>query len=230
MVYSSYLGGDKNTEMIPGTPSDRPLIKHVAIAGNIGAGKTTLTEMLARHFTWDVHYENTENNPYLADFYLDMKRWSFNLQVFFLSSRYQQILHIQQGNRTVIQDRTIYEDAFIFAPNLADMGLMERRDFENYTTLFQAISSQLKAPDLLIYLRASIPTLVEHIQMRGRDYEGSISIEYLKRLNERYENWITNYREGRLLIINVDQIDFQNKMEDSGRVFEAVQAELHGLF
>ena len=167
--------------MNAGLPTERTIIKYVAIAGNIGAGKTTLTEMLAKHFGWDVHYENTDNNPYLSDFYMDMKRWSFNLQVFFLSSRYQQVLRILQGNRTVIQDRTIYEDAFIFAPNLADMGLMERRDFENYLTLFQSIVSQVKAPDLLIYLKGSIPTLVEHIQMRGRDYEGNISIDYLKR-------------------------------------------------
>jgi deoxyadenosine/deoxycytidine kinase len=216
--------------MQSGLPSEKGRIKYVAIAGNIGAGKTTLCEMLARHFGWDVHYEDTENNPYLSDFYLDMKRWSFNLQVFFLSSRYQQVLRILQGSRTVIQDRTIYEDAFIFAPNLADMGLMERRDFENYLTLFQCIVSQVKAPDLLIYLKASIPTLVEHIQMRGRDYEGSISIEYLKRLNERYDSWINGYREGRLLIINVDQIDFSNNQEHSAKVLELVQAELHGLF
>lgn len=220
----------KYMTMNPGFPSDKTLIKHVALAGNIGAGKTTLCEVLARHFGWDVHYEDTENNPYLSDFYLDMKRWSFNLQVFFLSSRYQQMLRIQQGNRTVVQDRTIYEDAFIFAPNLADMGLMERRDFENYTTLFQSIISQIKAPDLLIYLKASIPTLVEHIQSRGRDYEGSISIDYLKRLNERYDNWISNYREGRLLIINVDQFDFSNNQEHAATVLEMVQAELHGLF
>ena len=216
--------------MNPGTPSDKSIIRHVAIAGNIGAGKTTLCEMLARHFGWEVHYEDAESNPYLSDFYLDMKRWSFNLQVFFLSSRYQQVLEILQGNRTVIQDRTIYEDAFIFAPNLADMGLMERRDFENYLTLFQSVISQVKAPDLLIYLKASIPTLVEHIQMRGRDYEGSISLEYLKRLNDRYDNWINGYREGKLLIINVDQLDFSNNKEHSGKVLEMVQAELHGLF
>jgi len=188
------------------------------------------TDLLARHFGWDVHYEDTQNHPYLSDFYMDMKRWSFNLQVFFLSSRYQQMLKIQQGNRTVVQDRTIYEDAFIFAPNLADMGLMERRDFENYTTLFQSIVSQIKAPDLMIYLKASIPTLVDHIQSRGRDYEGSISLDYLKRLNERYDNWISGYREGRLLVVNVDQLDFQNKKEDSARVIEMVHCELHGLF
>jgi deoxyadenosine/deoxycytidine kinase len=161
---------------------------------------------------------------------MDMKRWSFNLQVFFLSSRYQQVLQILNGNKTVIQDRTIYEDAFIFAPNLADMGLMERRDFENYLTLFQSIVSQVRAPDLLIYLKASIPTLVEHIQTRGRDYEGSISIDYLKRLNDRYENWISGYREGKLLVINVDNLDFFNNKEHSGKVLEMVQAELHGLF
>lgn len=227
---SHTFAAHKFTTMNPGLPSDKTLIKHVALAGNIGAGKTTLCEVLARHFGWDVHYEDTENNPYLSDFYLDMKRWSFNLQVFFLSSRYQQMLRIQQGNRTVVQDRTIYEDAFIFAPNLADMGLMERRDFENYTTLFQSIISQIKAPDLMIYLKASIPTLVEHIQNRGRDYEGSISIDYLKRLNERYENWIGNYREGRLLVINVDQFDFSNNQEHAAAVLEMVQAELHGLF
>ncbi|MFM8373735.1 MAG: deoxynucleoside kinase [Bacteroidota bacterium] len=216
--------------MNAGFPTEKGIIKHVAVAGNIGAGKTTLTEMLGRHFGWEVHYENTENNPYLSDFYMDMKRWSFNLQVFFLSSRYQQVLQILNGNKTVIQDRTIYEDAFIFAPNLADMGLMERRDFENYLTLFQSIVSQVRAPDLLIYLKASIPTLVEHIQTRGRDYEGSISIDYLKRLNDRYENWISGYREGRLLVINVDNLDFFNNKEHSGKVLEMVQAELHGLF
>ncbi len=216
--------------MTTGLPTERPMIKHVALAGNIGAGKTTLCEMLARQFGWDVHYEDAANNPYLSDFYLDMKRWSFNLQVFFLSSRYQQVLKILQGNRTVIQDRTIFEDAFIFAPNLADMGLMERRDFENYLTLFQSIVSQIRPPDLLIYLKASIPTLVEHIQMRGRDYEGSISIDYLKRLNERYDNWINNYHEGKLLVINVDNLDFQNKPEDTAKVFQMVQAQLHGLF
>ncbi|HMX39329.1 MAG TPA: deoxynucleoside kinase [Saprospiraceae bacterium] len=216
--------------MTTGSPTEKSMIRHVALAGNIGAGKTTLTEMLARHFGWDVHYEDAANNPYLSDFYMDMKRWSFNLQVFFLSSRYQQVLKILQGNRTVVQDRTIYEDAFIFAPNLADMGLMERRDFENYLTLFQSIVSSIRPPDLLIYLKASIPTLVDHIQMRGRDYEGSISLDYLKRLNDRYDNWINGYREGKLLVINVDHLDFQNNPADSGKVLEMVQAELHGLF
>ena len=204
--------------------------KHIAVAGNIGAGKTTLTEMLSKHYKWIPQFEDVDHNPYLNDFYEDMPRWSFNLQIYFLNSRLNQLLEIHRGTETVIQDRTIYEDAFIFAPNLADMGLMERRDFENYTTLFQSIISQIKPPDLMIYLKASIPTLVEHIQSRGRDYEGSISIEYLKRLNERYENWIVNYHDGRLLVINVDNFDFQNSKEDSGKVLEMVQAELHGLF
>jgi deoxyadenosine/deoxycytidine kinase len=203
---------------------------HIAIAGNIGSGKTTLTSMLAKHYNWKAHFEDADDNPFLNDFYEDMQRWSFNLQIYFLNSRFSQIIDIRKSGEKVIQDRTIYEDAFIFAPNLADMGLMERRDFENYTTLFQSIISQIKAPDLLIYLRSSIPTLVEHIQMRGRDYEGSISIDYLKHLNERYENWIGGYREGRLLIINVDNFDFQNDKEASARVLEMVQGELHGLF
>lgn len=207
-----------------------PTIKHVAIAGNIGAGKTTLCSQLAKNFSWDVHYEDTSTNPYLADFYDDMQRWSFHLQIYFLNSRYQQILNIQQGNRTVIQDRTIYEDAFIFAPNLHDMGLMSARDFDNYINLFQTMNQQVNPPDLLIYLRAGIPTLVEHIQARGRNYEGSMSLDYLKRLNQRYEDWINHYNDGKLLVINVDNLDFKNNPEDMGKVVEMVSAELHGLF
>ncbi|GJM33206.1 MAG: deoxynucleoside kinase [Saprospiraceae bacterium] len=205
-------------------------IKHIAIAGNIGAGKTTLCTQLGKQFNWSVHYESTENNPYLSDFYLDMQRWSFNLQIYFLNNRYQQILKIHEGDTTVVQDRTIYEDAFIFAPNLHDMGLMSSRDFQNYFELFKTMSSQIKPPDLLIYLKAGIPTLVSHIQARGRDYEGSMSLDYLKRLNERYENWIKDYKEGKLLVINVDNIDFKNDPEDLGKVVNMVSAELHGLF
>lgn len=207
-----------------------PNIKHVAIAGNIGAGKTTLTAQLSKHFGWDVHYESTDDNPYLSDFYEDMQRWAFNLQIFFLNSRYQQVLRILSGDRTVIQDRTIYEDAYIFAPNLHDMGLMSTRDFQNYFQLFKTMSSQIQPPDLLIYLRAGIPTLVSHIQERGRDYEGNMSLDYLKRLNERYENWISTYKEGRLLIIHVDNMDFKNNPEDLGEIINQVGAELHGLF
>jgi deoxyadenosine/deoxycytidine kinase len=205
-------------------------LRHIAIAGNIGAGKTTLSEKLSKNFDWDVHYEDTTNNPYLSDFYNDMARWSFNLQIYFLNSRYQQVLNIQRGDRTVIQDRTIYEDAYIFAPNLHEMGLMAKRDFDNYLTLFKNMSSQVKAPDLLIYLQASIPTLVDHIQSRGRDYEGSMSLEYLKKLNDRYENWISGYKEGRLLIINADNLDFEKNPEHVGQVIEMVNAKLHGLF
>ena len=204
--------------------------KHIAIAGNIGAGKTTLTTQLAKHFSWEPHFEDVEDNPYLADFYHDMHRWSFNLQVYFLNSRYRQILGIQRGEKTIIQDRTIYEDAHIFAPNLHEMGLMSKRDFENYFTLFEMMLEQVSPPDLLIYLKASIPTLVGHIQQRGRDYEGSISLDYLKRLNERYDSWASTYTEGKLLVINADDIDFINRPEDLGEIISKVQAELHGLF
>lgn len=206
------------------------MIKHIAIAGNIGAGKTTLCTQLGKSFNWDIHYESTENNPYLSDFYDDMKRWSFNLQIYFLNSRYKQILGIQQGNRTVVQDRTIFEDAYIFAPNLHDMGLMTTRDYQNYLDLFETMRTQIAPPDLLIYLRASIPTLVDHIQSRGRAYEGSMSLDYLKRLNERYESWITRYNEGKLLIISSDELDFKNNPEDAGKVVDMVRGEIHGLF
>ncbi len=205
-------------------------IKHVAIAGNIGAGKTTLTTKLANHFGWGVHYEDTEINPYLSDFYDDMNRWSFHLQIYFLNSRYQQVLQIRKGEETIIQDRTIYEDAYIFAPNLYEMGLMSERDFNNYTTLFQTMMSQVRPPDLLIYLRAGIPKLVSHIHSRGRDYEGSMSLEYLKRLNEKYERWINKYDEGNLLIIPVDNLDFENNQEDFGKVINLVDSEINGLF
>ena len=207
-----------------------PQIKHVAIAGNIGAGKTTLCSQLAKQFGWQVHYESTDDNPYLVDFYTDMRRWSFNLQIYFLHTRYNQIMQILNGDVTVIQDRTIYEDANIFAPNLHDMGLMTGRDFNNYISLFNSMTAYIQPPDLLIYLKASIPTLVDHIQTRGREYEGSISIDYLKKLNERYENWISQYKLGRLLVISTDELDFVNKQEDLGTVIQAVRTELHGLF
>ncbi|MDX1685643.1 MAG: deoxynucleoside kinase [Saprospiraceae bacterium] len=205
-------------------------IKHVAVAGNIGAGKTTLCDKLSGHFNWEVRYENADNNPYLADFYNDMTRWSFNLQIYFLNSRYQQLLNIHEGEHTVIQDRTIYEDAYIFAPNLHEMGLMTKRDFENYFTLFSTMVSQINPPDLLIYLKAGIPTLVNHIQSRGREYEGNMSLDYLKRLNARYEEWISSYKDGPLLIINADEVDFINNAEDLGKVVNMVQGEIHGLF
>jgi deoxyadenosine/deoxycytidine kinase len=188
--------------------------KHIVISGNIGAGKTTLSEKLSKHYGWEVNFESTDDNPYLEDFYNDMGRWSFNLQVYFLNSRYEQVLKIINGDKTVVQDRSIYEDAFIFAPNLHQMGLMSSRDFENFFRLFQLMNSQIKAPDLMIYLKASVPTLVRHIQQRGRNYENSMSINYLQLLNERYDEWINTYNEGKLLIINSDDLDFVNNPDD----------------
>ena len=203
---------------------------HIAVAGNIGVGKTTLTGLLAKNFNWEPHYESVDNNPYLDDFYKDMQRWAFNLQVYFLNSRFGQLKEFQESGKNIIQDRTIYEDAHIFAPNLHAMGLMTSRDFDNYSSLFKLMSSFVNSPDLLIYLRASVPTLVKQIQSRGRDYESSIRIDYLTRLNERYEAWISEYTSGKLLIIDTDDLDFSKNQEDLGFVVEKVNAELHGLF
>ncbi len=203
---------------------------HVAIAGNIGAGKTTLTKLLAKHFDWEAQYEDVLENPYLEDFYNKMERWSFNLQIYFLNSRFRQILELRESGKAIIQDRTIYEDAHIFAPNLHAMGLMTNRDYENYKSLFDLMESVVKGPDLLIYLRSSIPNLVSQIHKRGRDYENSISIDYLSRLNERYEAWVHNYNKGNLLIIDVDHINFVDNPEDLGSIITRVDGELHGLF
>jgi deoxyadenosine/deoxycytidine kinase len=203
---------------------------HIAVAGNIGVGKTTLTELLAKNFNWEPHYELVDDNPYLDDFYTDMQRWAFNLQVYFLNSRFGQLKEIQESGKNIIQDRTIYEDAQIFAPNLHAMGLMTSRDFENYANLFELMASFVKPPDLLIYLRASVPTLVKQIQARGRAYESSIRIDYLTRLNERYEAWISEYTQGKLLIIDTDDLDFTENQEDLGFIVDKVNAELHGLF
>jgi len=203
---------------------------HVAIAGNIGAGKTTLTKLLAKHYKWEAQLEDVVDNPYLDDFYNQMERWSFNLQVYFLNSRFRQVLQIRKSGKEIIQDRTIYEDAHIFAPNLHAMGLMTNRDFENYKSLFDLMESLVQGPDLLIYLRSSIPNLVSQIHKRGRDYENSISIDYLSRLNERYEAWISKYDKGNLLIIDVDNLDFVENPEDLGSIINKVEAEIHGLF
>jgi len=203
---------------------------HIAIAGNIGAGKTTLTTLLSQHLKMDPHYESVDENPYLEDFYHDMERWSFHLQVYFLNSRFRQILDIKKGNKDIIQDRTIYEDRFIFASNLHAMGLMTARDFENYASLFDLMELIVTPPDLLIYLKATIPTLVRNIHSRGRDYEKSINIDYLSNLNKRYNDWIDNYNKGKLLVIEVDDLDFVNKQEDLGTIIEKVNAEIHGLF
>jgi len=204
--------------------------KYIAVSGNIGAGKTTLCEKLGKHFDWEVQFESTDDNPYLNDFYEDMSRWAFNLQVYFLHNRYKGILDILKGEKTVIQDRTIFEDAHIFAPNLHQMGLMSERDFKNYFELFESMQTQIQAPDLVIYLRAGIPTLVNHIGKRGREYEGSISIDYLKRLNTRYDDWIQAYNAGPKLIVDVNEIDFVNKPEDLGMIIDKVSAQLGGLF
>ncbi|MDA9874901.1 MAG: deoxynucleoside kinase [Flavobacteriaceae bacterium] len=203
---------------------------HVAIAGNIGAGKTTLTQLLAKHYKWEAQLEDVVDNPYLDDFYNQMERWSFNLQVYFLNSRFRQVLQIRESGKNIIQDRTIYEDANIFAPNLHAMGLMTNRDFENYSSLFGLMESLVQSPDLIIYLRSSIPNLVSQIHKRGRDYENSISIDYLSRLNERYEAWIHGYNKGKLLIIDVDDLDFVENEEDLGFIINKIDAEINGLF
>jgi len=203
---------------------------HIAVAGNIGSGKTTLTGLLSKHFGWDAHYEDVDDNPYLNDFYNDMQRWAFNLQIYFLNTRFNQILSFRRSGKTLVQDRTIYEDAYIFAPNLHTMGLMSTRDFENYFTLFNMMGSLIQPPDLIIYLRASVPTLVRQIQKRGRKYEDSIRLDYLKRLNERYEAWVESYKLGKMLVVDVDSYNFIDKQEDLSVVIDKVNAAVNGLF
>ena len=200
---------------------------HIAIAGNIGSGKTTLTTLLSKHYGWEPQFEDVDDNPYLNDFYKDMQRWSFNLQIYFLNSRFGQVQEIHKGDKDVIQDRTMYEDAHIFAPNLHAMGLMSTRDFENYQSLFGLMNNFIPAPNLLIYLRSSVSNLVEQIQKRGRDYENSIRIDYLSRLNERYEAWISSYNRGHLLIIDVDDLDFQQNKEDLGTIIDKIDAKIN---
>ena len=204
--------------------------KHIAVAGNIGAGKTTLTELLSKHYKWIPHFEDVDHNPYLMDFYEDMPRWSFNLQIYFINSRLRQLTEIQRGTETVIQDRTIYEDANIFAPNLYEMGLMSKRDFDNYYLFFQTLKMMVEPPDLLIYLKASVPTLVGQIQKRGREYEENIRLDYLKRLNEYYNKWIDNYKEGPLLVVDIDKNKFPENEEHLGEIIRRVDSELYGLF
>jgi deoxyadenosine/deoxycytidine kinase len=204
--------------------------RHIAISGNIGSGKTTLTDLLAKHYKWEPRFEDADDNPYLSDFYDDMQRWSFSLQVYFLNSRFNQVLDIRKSGKTVIQDRTIYEDAYIFAPNLHDMGLMPTRDFNNYQSLFKLMSSLVQPPDLLIYLRADVPKLVKQIQARGREYENTIRIDYLTRLNERYEAWITDYDLGKLLILDVNNSDFANNPKDLSEAIDKIDALLYGIF
>ena len=202
---------------------------HIAIAGNIGSGKTTLTKMLAAHYGWTPKYESVDFNPYLADFYEDMARWSFNLQIYFLNKRFKDVVEIAKGDAVIVQDRTIYEDARIFAPNLHDMGLMSTRDFENYSDLFDLMMSLVGTPDLLIYLKSSVPALISKIQKRGRDYEKSIRIDYLTGLNDKYENWIKDCK-GNLLVIDADNLDFAGRPEDFDKVTDMIDAQLYGLF
>lgn len=208
----------------------KKVLKHIAVAGNIGAGKTTLTSVLAKHYKWTPHFEDIDQNPYLVDFYEDMHRWSFNLQVYFLNNRLKSLESIRNGKDVVIQDRTIYEDAYIFAPNLYDMGLMNKRDFENYSSLFHTLVKLVQPPDLLIYLKASIPKLVDQIQKRGREYEENIRLDYLKRLNEYYNKWIDKYEDGQLLVIDIDNLDFTENDEDLAEVLRRVDAQINGLF
>lgn len=203
---------------------------HIAVAGNIGAGKTTLTSMLAKHYKWEPHYEDADNNPYLDNFYEDMLRWSFNLQIYFLNNRFRQIIDIRKSGRNVIQDRTIYEDAYIFAPNLHSMGLMSSRDFENYVSLFEMMSDLVQPPDLIIYLKGSVPTLVQQIQRRGREYEGSIRLDYLNKLNERYEEWVSSFEKAKILTFDIDNNKFMDNAEDFGLIIQSIDAELFGLF
>jgi deoxyadenosine/deoxycytidine kinase len=224
---------DNFTNLASGIRHHKPKVNdmmHIAIAGNIGSGKTTLTGLLAKHYKWEAHYEKADDNPYIVDFYNDMQRWSFNLQIFFLKSRFKNVMDIQKSGRTVIQDRTIYEDAEIFAPNLHTMGLMSTRDYQTLFELFKLMSKLIKPPDLLIYLRASVPTLVSQIESRGREFENAIRIDYLKRLNERYEAWIERYKPGRFLIVDVNELNFTKRPEDLRYVINKIDAELFGLF
>lgn len=211
-------------------PDDATPPKHVTISGNIGAGKTALTKVVGAYFDWETVYEQVDENPYLTDFYNDMRRWSFNLQVYFLSKRFHQLRRIEQSDASVVQDRSIYEDAQIFARNLYEMDLMSARDYENYTELFSIMTTYLQPPTLLVYLRASVPTLVNHIQERGRNYESTLQIDYLERLQGHYERWISTYDRGPKLIIDVDEIDFVKNETDRRTVLNQIESRLFGLF
>ena len=202
---------------------------HIAIAGNIGAGKTSLTDLLSKHYKWQGHFEEVVENPYLDDFYHQMERWSFNLQIYFLNSRFGQLIEIQKSDKNVIQDRSIYEDAHIFAPNLHSMGLLSQRDYQNYKSLFELMENMVTGPDLMIYLRSSIPNLVGNIHKRGREFENSISIDYLSRLNERYEAWIHNYDKGKLLIIDVDELNFVDTAADMKSIIDRIDSKIKEL-
>ena len=227
---SKIIGASKILTSSKAEQPKKTLVKHIAVAGNIGSGKTTLTGLLAKNYRWEAQYEDADDNPYLNDFYSDMQRWSFNLQIHFLNNRFSQVTRIRRNNKPVVQDRTIYEDAYIFAPNLHAMGLMTTRDFNNYISLFNLMSTFIQPPDLLIYLRGTVPALVKQIQKRGRDYENSIRIDYLARLNERYEAWISTYELGKILIFDIDDLNFAEKREHLAKIVSKVNAEIYGLF
>jgi deoxyadenosine/deoxycytidine kinase len=205
-------------------------LKHIAVCGNIGSGKTTLTEKLARHYGWHPLFESVDENPYLADFYEDMARWAFNLQVYFLNSRFRQVMEIQSTDVVTIQDRTIYEDAYIFAASLHKSGFISDRDYDSYLNIFHSMIGFIEPPDLLLYLKADVPKLVSQIQKRGRSFEDAMRIDYLKNLNKRYEEWIAGYKEGRLLVIDMENIDFVGRIEDFAWIVDKIELELHSLF
>ncbi len=202
---------------------------HIGIAGNIGSGKTTLTTMLANHYGWTPKFESVSHNPYLEDYYKDIERWSYNLETYFLAQRFQDVLEIAKSDEVIIQDRTIFEGVYIFVANNKAMGNLSDRDFDTYMHLFNLMMSMVKKPDLLIYLKSSVPHLVSQIQKRGREYEKSISIEYLNNLNERYDEWIAGY-DGQVLVIEADELDFQNRPEDFALITDRIDAQLFGLF
>jgi deoxyadenosine/deoxycytidine kinase len=205
-------------------------LKHIAVCGNIGSGKTTLTEKLSKHYGWNPLFESVDDNPYLRDFYQDMTKWAFHVQIYFLNSRFRQVNEIQGSDKPTIQDRTIYEDAYIFAENLHQSGNMTDRDYQSYLDIFRSMISLVKPPDLLIYLKADIPKLVRQIEKRGRDFEYSIRLDYLRKLNKNYEKWINNYKDGRLLVVDVNQIDFVENVDDFSDIVNKVDLEINNLF
>jgi deoxyadenosine/deoxycytidine kinase len=206
-------------------------VKHIAISGNIGSGKTTLVEKLSKHYGWRPLYESVDQNPYLRDFYADMSRWAFHLQIYFLNSRFQQVNQIRQEDKTTtVQDRTIYEDAYIFAANLRKSGHISERDYQSYLDVFHSMIAFVRPPDLLIYLRADIPKLVGQIERRGRDFEYAIRLDYLKNLNEHYEEWIASYKEGKVVVIDINNLDFVERVEDFSYIVNRIDLELNNLF
>ena len=203
---------------------------YIAIAGNIGSGKSTLTHMLARHYKWEARFESVDNNPYLEDYYNDIRRWSFNLEVYFLKERFRDLIAIQQADHTIIQDRTIFEGVYVFMQNNRDMGNLTQRDYDTYMELFTQMLELVRLPDLMFYLRASVPHLVGNIQKRGRGYEQTIQLEYLENLNQRYEQFITQNYKGRVMVIDKDPLDFEHRPQDFAQIVDRIDQTLFGLF